>query len=211
MNGNYDTVQLLLEHKTDVNAKGYGDLTALHRAAENGNYDTVQLLLEHNSDVNAKDRWAGRTALYWAAENGNYDAVQLLLKYNSDVNAKDSRAGQTALHRAAENGNYDTVQLLLKHNADVNAKDIHIRSVLYTAATNNYLTFVRRFLQNTVNIDAKCKHDLNGGTLLMSYVLRKIDQISVDVLRLFVEFGADLCTRTKEGELDSNLCLAQAF
>ena len=204
--GNRNTIQLLLEHNADVNAKDDSlGRTALHRAAMTGNHDTVKLLLEYNADINAYDEW-GWTALHQAAENGNRDIVQLLLKYNADINTKDND-GRTAMHQAARHSNHDTVQLLLKHNADVNAEDIHIRSVLYTAASNSDLTLVQRFLQNTVNIDAKCKQDVNGGTLLMSYVLRKIDQVSVDILRLFEEFGADFCTRTKERETLTHVLL----
>jgi ankyrin repeat protein len=84
-------VQLLLEHKIDVdtkdkdallwavNAKTRGGLTALHGAARYGNEAVVRLLLKHKADVDAKDE-DGWTALCWVACGGHEAAVLLLLE-----------------------------------------------------------------------------------------------------------------------------------
>ena len=69
------TRRLLLEHKTDVNAKDESGWIALHWAAKNGYETVVQLLLDHKTDVNAKDE-SGWISLHWAAQNGHEAVVQ---------------------------------------------------------------------------------------------------------------------------------------
>ncbi|KAF9056795.1 hypothetical protein BDP27DRAFT_1172078, partial [Rhodocollybia butyracea] len=72
-------VQLLLEHKADVNAQGGMFGSALQAAVTSRNKDIVQLLLEHcNADVNAQGGMYGN-ALQEAVNSGGKDIVQLLL------------------------------------------------------------------------------------------------------------------------------------
>ena len=70
-------MQLLLEHKADVDEKDKGGKTALYLAAREGHEAVVRLLLEHKADVDAKDK-GGKTALHLAAEKGHEAVVQLL-------------------------------------------------------------------------------------------------------------------------------------
>ena len=67
-------VQLLLEHKADVNAKDEYKWTALHEAAWSGYDAVVRLLLEHRADINAKDD-DGQTALHCAAAGKGHEAI----------------------------------------------------------------------------------------------------------------------------------------
>jgi len=64
-------VGLLLEKKTDVNAKDKDRKTALHRAAKNGHEATVRLLLEKGPDVNARDGARYGAALQTASAQGH--------------------------------------------------------------------------------------------------------------------------------------------
>jgi ankyrin repeat domain-containing protein 50 len=103
-------VRLLLEHKADVDAKGYGGRTVLFAAAYGGHEVIVRLLLEHKADVDAKDD-SGWTALYAAAHRGHEAVVRLLLEHKADVDAKNN-SGLTALSAAAGAGHEAVVQLL---------------------------------------------------------------------------------------------------
>ena len=92
------TVQLLLEHEAEVNAKASDGMTTLHFAAESGDEAMVQLLLGRGAYVNAGvDN--GKTALHFAAENGHEAVVQLLLDNGVNIGAKDKN-GQTSLSYA---------------------------------------------------------------------------------------------------------------
>ncbi|KAL7297277.1 hypothetical protein TKK_0009677 [Trichogramma kaykai] len=51
----FELVELLLEHKADINAQGYRKRTALHEAAHNDDYNMVELLLKNGADINVFD------------------------------------------------------------------------------------------------------------------------------------------------------------
>jgi ankyrin repeat protein len=48
-------VQLLLEHKADVDTRNSSKRTALHRVTEEGHEAVVRLLLERKTDVDVMD------------------------------------------------------------------------------------------------------------------------------------------------------------
>ena len=54
--GEYNKVKNFLNHKIDVNVKGFYEQTALHIAAMRGDNRIVSLLLERSADIHAKDR-----------------------------------------------------------------------------------------------------------------------------------------------------------
>ncbi|KAH0533900.1 hypothetical protein FGG08_007482, partial [Glutinoglossum americanum] len=134
--GSQTAVQLLLEHKADVDVKTEDGWTALHSAADNGHSAVVQLLLEHKADVDVKTK-SGWTALHSAARCGHSAVVQLLLEHKADVDMK-TEGGWTALHWAAGNGHSAVVQLLLEHKADIDVETWYGWTALHWAAENGH-------------------------------------------------------------------------
>jgi hypothetical protein len=65
-NGNYDIIQLLVDHGADVLRTDDFGFTALHHAASAGAADVVELLLDKGADVHAKS-YNGSTALHCCA------------------------------------------------------------------------------------------------------------------------------------------------
>ncbi|MFP3015796.1 MAG: ankyrin repeat domain-containing protein [Wolbachia sp.] len=124
--GNKGVVELLLEHKADVNAKDKKGRAPLHLVALGDYRDLFELLLKQKKfSVNAKDE-KGRTLLCLVAKKYYREVVELFLKHEEiDVNAVDED-GCTSLHLAAEKGNKDVVELLLEHKADVNAENHNV-------------------------------------------------------------------------------------
>ena len=51
----FKTMQLLIQHGADVNARDNGNSTPLHLASRWGVVESVQLLVQHGADVNARD------------------------------------------------------------------------------------------------------------------------------------------------------------
>ncbi len=105
-------VELLLNHKADVNVSNKDGATPLLLAAENSHAAVVELLLKHKADVNAANTY-GSTPLHFAALKGSITVAELLLNYQADVNAKN-RAGDTPLHYAT---NAELNALLKKNGA----------------------------------------------------------------------------------------------
>lgn len=122
MNGNVDTVKLLLKQKVDVNAAQGDGTTALHWAAFRDDLDLAQLLLQSGANVKAATRNGAITPLTMAARNGSAAMVGLLLKAGADANTTSAN-GTTVLMDAAVSGSADTVKLLLEKAANPNAKE----------------------------------------------------------------------------------------
>lgn len=82
---NIEMVELLLEHRADVNAK-YGNQSPLHAAVSRHNSKMAQLLLEHGANVHSGGPY-GQSCLHVAVLWKNIDMVWLLLECGADVHA----------------------------------------------------------------------------------------------------------------------------
>ena len=79
-------VQAELDAGADVNARGIGDDTPLHRAAEWDNSEATEALIAAGVDVNARSDF-GTTPLHQAARQGNAESIQLLIAAGADIAA----------------------------------------------------------------------------------------------------------------------------
>ncbi|KAI9045415.1 purine and uridine phosphorylase [Aspergillus affinis] len=79
--GFVETVELLLRHDVDINARDKDGRTALHEASEMGHSTVVQILLENKADASVKDR-CGWTALRKASSHGHDEVTRQLTSYN---------------------------------------------------------------------------------------------------------------------------------
>ena len=124
----FRTADLLHKHGSDINARGAGELTALHEASVVGLVDIMRWLLDHGADVNAR-AVDGFTPLHLFGVLLRPKISRMLLEHHADVNARD-KFGKAPLHWAAmakhigdAKGMLKTMQLLLDHGADPNVRD----------------------------------------------------------------------------------------
>ena len=108
--GQTEIAHLLLAHRADPNAKGFGGESALTIAAEHGHTEIIKSLLTKGAEVNAKTEH-GNTALHYGSEFGHRDVVIILLDAGADVNQKD-QDGETALAIAKRKNHAEIVQRL---------------------------------------------------------------------------------------------------
>jgi len=78
-----DILELLLQHKININQKRISGKTPLYIACEQGNENIVELLLQQeNIEVNPIDK-NGKTPLHIACSKGHESIVKLLLQHNN--------------------------------------------------------------------------------------------------------------------------------
>lgn len=112
----FENMKFLIEHRANVNARGYKARTPLIMATRDDNenlpadFKMVQVLLQHGADVNAKDE-DGWTPLMGAARDGDARVVRLLLENGADPAARDNN-NNTPLLLAIAQGNTEIANLI---------------------------------------------------------------------------------------------------
>lgn len=118
--GELEDVESYVADGADVNFKGHGGSTALHKAAANGHVEVVRFLASKGAKLLTNE--SASTPLHWAAMNGQGDTVKLLLELyddSVDVLAKNS-FGRSAMTEALSRGHEDVARQILMHkSADV--------------------------------------------------------------------------------------------
>ncbi|HBY06068.1 MAG: hypothetical protein UV38_C0002G0175 [candidate division TM6 bacterium GW2011_GWE2_42_60] len=123
-----ETVKLLLERGSDVNATNEYGKTALHYGCKNNNFEIAELLIAYGANVNLLCT-NGKTALHYSCKNKNLKLAGLLIEHGANVNLKDIN-GNTALHYSCKNNNFELAQLLIHNGANVNLKDKNGKTAL---------------------------------------------------------------------------------
>ena len=96
-NGKVDTLKILVEAKSDIEAPSNGGLRPLHLACNTIREVLVKQLIELKADVNATDE-LGNTPIHIAARRGVNLTILPLVEANGDLNLKND-AGMTPLVR----------------------------------------------------------------------------------------------------------------
>jgi ankyrin repeat protein len=111
-------LQVLAKEPININARGFGQKTALHFAVENRDIHLACLLVERDSlDPNTCDD-QGWTALSYAAGQGDLQMLELLLT-RSDLELNVSRA--PPIYLAADRGHLEVVRRLVSlQKVDIN-------------------------------------------------------------------------------------------
>jgi ankyrin repeat protein len=131
MNGRKETVQLLIEHHADVNARASAGDSALMMAAKmdypnGGGQPTrdrlgiAELLLDNGADVNLQNDDL-ESALGLAARNNLPEMVKLILAHKPNVDIFDKN-GWTPLHSAVADQQVEIAGMLLDAGANPNRK-----------------------------------------------------------------------------------------
>ena len=202
--GHVDVCRILLERNAAVNSLNNDGSTPIFLALKNEHPDIVHLLLDHNAGLHVHGQ-GGNTPLHFAAEKGLVNVARKLLECNADVNSRNHH-GSTPLLLASEYGHADVVRLLLDHKADVNARDGDGDTPLHCAALGGQLDIARILLKLDVEISFR---DDRGSTSLHEASAGRWKG-SAGVVRLLLDYGADVQARNFSGETASEIAYGSA-
>jgi ankyrin repeat protein len=129
---------------------------------------------------------------------GHFEVSQLLFAHGADINSRCAD-NYTPLHYASTKGHLRIVKWLLDHGADVNPKEKDGSTPLHIAAMYGHLETCRILLKCNADVDSQ-KH--NGSTPLHQ-ASRRWEEGSTVIVRLLLEYGADVRLRDLEGKTAS--------
>jgi len=169
-----------------------GPDTRLAEAAMKRDTAGVRSLIGQKVDVNAPGK-DGTPALHWVVRVDDLETTQLLIKAGADVKLAD-RYGVTPLYLACMNGNAAMIKLLLDNGADSNSVDPTGETALMVAARVGDYESVKALL------DHGAKVDTTDPTYKQTALMIAVREDHADVVRLFVERGADVNAQTRSGQ-----------
>ncbi|XP_063913941.1 uncharacterized protein LOC135130478 [Zophobas morio] len=176
---NDNILKMFLDHSTtDVNAKSYSFVTALHFAAQNGKVHATEELLQHGAEVNAKD-CKSETPLHYAIIAKDERVVKCLLKYSANLEDGISLIRLACIYDAP-----DCLLTLLNSGVDINVKDDQGRTALHFAATTS-LYCVKLLVMKGINVNV-CDN------VVLSPLCYAVFLGKIDIIRELINSGDDI-------------------
>ena len=184
---------LIDNHAFDKSVVDNNGWTALHCSAQSGNYELFRYFVDKGTDVYQKTK-KGHNCLHIAARNGHLYLCQTLIDdHGFDENIVDNN-GWAALHNSAESGNYELFRYFVDKGTDVHQKTKKSHNCLDIAAHKGHLNLCQTLIDDH-DFDKNIVNN-NGWTAL--YCSAKSG--NYELVRHFVEKGADIHQKTKDGD-----------
>lgn len=185
-------LQLLLDHRADINSWNAWRGTRLMQCAKNSDWKTVRWLLAEGAAVNFTDK-RNRTALQIAIQEDSAEVVALLLENGEDQYILDDR-GYNALHNACRKGNATIAKQIIESGIDIDAAAANGETALRMAvwSREKVSEMLDLFIETSASVD---NQDDNGFTPLM----RAVNRASASAIRILIDAGADVNLQDKRG------------
>lgn len=130
--GHVDIVELLLDHKANIEAMTDKGRTPLLWACGNGQLKTALTLLKRGAAVEARNEF-GRTALICACDNGRNECALMLARYGASITYKD-KEGRSALDYAKKRGFDQELLSVATSGREITAKSHTPRHLYFLTA-----------------------------------------------------------------------------
>lgn len=204
---NYALIEYLIENDANVNQMNNNHETALmylcKRLDVENIIDVITLLLHKGVDINAQHKY-GSTALYCACmnfdENNDINVIEFLLKMGANpnviINTKDNNYMSLLTHMSIKPHVENVIELLIKYGANVNFQNARGSTLLMFAITKPVFNNTKILLKNNVDVNVI---DNIGYTALM-LLCADVCQDEIQILRLLLEYGADVNMRSHNGK-----------
>lgn len=109
--GSYDVVELLLNHRANIEETTFNSMRPIHWACQSGHRDVADLLLDRQAKIHAA---CGNhyQPIHYAAKEGHADVVQLLCKRGAKINV-EGKGDRRPIHLACISGHLEVATVLM--------------------------------------------------------------------------------------------------
>ncbi|XP_076083369.1 uncharacterized protein LOC143054293 isoform X2 [Mytilus galloprovincialis] len=166
INGDIDTVKLLIRNRADVNMKTDSDEMPLVAACQQGHGFLIQMLIDKGADVD--------DALCCAAHKGYDRTIKILLHKGGNIGYKGVN-GKSLLSLAWEQGSTKAVKFLLEKGADFREIDVKGKTLMHDACNTGSVDLVQILLDKGLDLII-C--DKNGRYPLADSVKKGFNDLS---------------------------------
>ncbi len=201
--GRKEIVLVLLHNRATGGADSRPGRLAMSEAVKNGHEDVVEAIKGFRSKrERERSKPAGISrqkelkddGFFEAARVGDARMVKALIEQGRNINEKQPN-GRTALHEAAACGQSEIVQILLENKAWPYPNTKFFPSPLFLASDGGHAHVVDILLRRAKSLGPNDRYDGGDDTALS----RAAGKGHEDVVRILVNYGADLNARTKSG------------
>lgn len=191
--GHEEMVELLLEHKANLNITCKQGKSALHIAAEQGHRKIIKLLLHQRINSRTANR-QGDTALQLAVGTTHDEAtVPLLIKSRFDMDVQNTSTGNTALHLAVQLKRPRILSFLLEKGANVNILNRDGITPLQLACKIDNCEAISSFLERGAKLETRSSR----GDTALHIAATEGNWVAFDLL---ITGGADINAWDSEAE-----------
>ncbi|KAH9495800.1 hypothetical protein Btru_013348 [Bulinus truncatus] len=167
--GDYNSVLMLIQGNSDVNATTEYNETPLHYACKRGIPSIVHLLVQCGAKLDLKDK-VGRSGLHHAAEAGSVQVVKYLEEACDVSTSEQDLKLQSPLHIACTYGHYDLFNFLIKNGrCDLLQEDIDGNLPIHLACKHGFgqMTWTMLCLLGVSVLNRRNKNDMTPVDLVL--------------------------------------------
>lgn len=204
--GNFEVVELLLQHKASPTYIAPKSTPPINAAAYDGKAEITKLLLSHGADPNKVNPVTGNTPLIAAK---NKEMIQILLNAKANLDGVNAKDGNTALNAAVYyDKDEEVIEFLLVSKANPNIANKDIKSPLTMAIKLNKYNCVKMLIEAKANIEFKDKY---GRRPLANAVRYNDLHLDSKIFNLLLESKADPQYIDNEGFTALSIAVARGY
>lgn len=205
-NGDVEQIARLVERGADVNAKGSGDFTPLHLAAQLGKTEVVDVLVQAGADVNATDI-TGRTPMEVAEMLGNSEVAHTLsTKTTTDENETEDSEGKEKASTKKDDEIKNAVFAQDAYEESIKAatpvQKSAVSTAVHAAVLAQSVAQIEKLVKSGANLNAK---DKNGNAPIHLAAASS----SAKVMKALIKAGANMNLQNKDGATALHIAVAQ--
>jgi len=188
--GKSDSVLILLEKGTDVNARTWDNYSALIFASQNGHLNTVQILLQNGAKTDLKSE-SNESALISAAKFSHDTIAEELIIRGADLDIVDGTKTSALIYASAFD-DFNMVDMLLHYGAEIDKTGKNHETALFVATAQSFYSIVKLLLEK--GADTSIPDNSKNTPLFIAS-----NNADLEITGLLIENGAEVNSVNSKG------------